>query len=297
MLITVAVKRHALQARDNVPRARYRTRVPELPEVETVRRELAPWLEGRRIVRARRGPDAPAGPKYMRLEDADGQTITAVTRRGKFIVMPLSQGDELIVHLGMTGTLSPRAPDDHLRVVVDLAGRGPEHLYFRDPRRFGRFLLAPAGDRSALPTLAAIGPEPLAPGFTAAVLAAGLARSAQPVKAVLLGQRAVAGVGNIYADEALWRARVHPEPPARHVPPARGRALRDAIVQVLAAAVAGRGTTLRDYRRVDGATGEYGAALQVYGRDGAPCARCGRTLQRLVVGQRGTTFCPKCQRP
>ncbi|MCC6621322.1 MAG: bifunctional DNA-formamidopyrimidine glycosylase/DNA-(apurinic or apyrimidinic site) lyase [Deltaproteobacteria bacterium] len=270
--------------------------MPELPEVETVRRELAPWLAGRKIVSARRGPDAPAGPKYARLEQADGQTIEAVTRRGKFLVLPLSGGDELVIHLGMTGTLSPVAPADHLRVVLELAGRGKKHLYFRDPRRFGRFLLAPAGDRRALPTLAKIGPEPLEPGFTADVLAAGLARSAQPVKAVLLGQRAVAGVGNIYADEALWRARVHPEAPARDLPRARVAALHAAIVEVLAAAVAGHGTTLRDYRRVDGTTGGYAIALQVYGRDGEPCPRCGRELARLVVGQRGTTFCPACQR-
>ncbi|MFO0747459.1 MAG: bifunctional DNA-formamidopyrimidine glycosylase/DNA-(apurinic or apyrimidinic site) lyase [Myxococcota bacterium] len=276
--------------------------MPELPEVETVRRELEPWLAGRRIVAARRGPDAPAGPKYAGLERAAGQTITAVTRRGKFLVLPLSggagsePGDELVIHLGMTGTLGASEPDDHLRVVVELAGKKPNRLYSRDPRRFGRFLVAPAGDRSALPTLATIGPEPLDPGFTADVLAIGLARTRTAVKAVLLSQRAVAGVGNIYADEALWRAQIHPETPAERVPKARVAALHRAIVDVLEAAVLGHGTTLRDYRRVGGGRGEYAISLAVYGQDGAPCPRCGTTLARSVVGQRGTTFCPRCQR-
>lgn len=273
--------------------------MPELPEVETVRREIEPWLAGRRIVRARRGPDAPAGPKYTGLEEADGQTITAVLRRGKFLVLPLdgARGDELVIHLGMTGALMRATPADHLRVVLELAGRGPKAVYFRDPRRFGRFLLAAGGDHGALPTLAHIGPEPLEPAFSAAVLAAGLARSRTAVKALLLSQKAVAGVGNIYADEALWRAGIHPETPAARVPRRRVTQLHEAIVAVLGAAVAGHGTTLRDYRRPDGSRGDYAIALAVYGKAGEPCPRCGETLQRLVVGQRGTTFCPRCQKP
>jgi len=277
-------------------RAGYDVAMPELPEVETVKRELEPWLTKRKIIRAERGPDAPAGPKYAGLERAAGQTIEAVTRLGKFIVMPLSGGDELIVHLGMTGTLGAELPRDHLRVAVELAGRAPRTLYFRDPRRFGRFLVAPDGDRSALPTLAKIGPEPLEASFTPAVFAAATSRSGMGIKALLLSQRAVAGVGNIYADEALWRAKIHPEAPANQLSKARIAALQQAIVEVLRASVEARGTTLRDYRRVDGERGEFAAAIQAYGRDGEPCVRCGKTLARLVVGQRGTTYCPSCQR-
>ncbi|TNF37851.1 MAG: bifunctional DNA-formamidopyrimidine glycosylase/DNA-(apurinic or apyrimidinic site) lyase [Deltaproteobacteria bacterium] len=268
--------------------------MPELPEVETVRRELAPWLTGRRILRARRA-DAPPGPKYAHLERADGQRIEAVTRRGKFLVLPLSGGDELIIHLGMTGVVSPTPPADHVRVTLTLDGPAPEVVYFRDPRRFGRFLVALEGDRSALPTLAAIGPEPLAPEFTAAQLAAGLHGRAG-VKATLLGQRAVAGLGNIYVDEALWRARIHPETAAADVSRGKIATLRDAIVDILTAAVEARGTTLSDYRTVGGEEGEYVGRLDAYGRDGQPCRRCGTTLVRRVVAQRGTHFCPRCQR-
>lgn len=266
--------------------------MPELPEVETVRRELAPRLEGRAIVRAER-VDAPAGPKYEGLTRAAGQRIVAVGRRGKFLVMPLSGGDELIVHLGMTGALSFEAPEDHVRVRVRLDEGA---LYFRDPRRFGRFVVLAPGERARLPTLAAMGPEPLEDAFTAAVLAAGLGRSRAAIKAVLLGQKVVAGVGNIYADEALFRAGVHPEVPAAALSRARVARLWAAIREVLQAGVDDGGTTLSDYRRVDGSRGEHAAALLVYRRAGQPCPTCGRTLERIVIGQRGTTFCRRCQR-
>lgn len=268
--------------------------MPELPEVETVRRELAPWLSGRTILRARREL-APPGPKYAGLEAASGQRIASVERRGKFLILPLSGGDELIIHLGMTGTITPTPPADHVRVTLALDGATPNVLYFRDPRRFGRFLVAPGGDRSALPTLASLGPEPLSPAFTAARLAAGLRRRTS-IKAALLGQRAVAGLGNIYVDEALWRVRVHPETPADALSRTRVAALRDAIVAVLGAAVEARGTTLSDYRTVGGEEGGYVGRLDAYGRDGEPCRRCGTTLVRTVVAQRGTHFCPRCQK-
>jgi len=269
--------------------------MPELPEVETVRRELAPWLSGRTIRHARR-VDAPPGPKYAHLERADGQRIEAVARRGKFLVLPLSSGDELIVHLGMSGQLSWEPPADHVRVRIDLDGSAaPGALFFRDPRRFGRCLVAAGGDRRALPTLHHLGPEPLDPAFTAEVLGARLT-SASPIKVSLLSQRPVAGLGNIYVDEALWRARVHPLTPARAVPASRMAPLRDAIVAVLEASLARRGTTLSDYRTVEGERGGYAGALDVYGRDGASCPRCGETLVKIVIAQRGTHLCPRCQR-
>lgn len=275
--------------------------MPELPEVETVRRELEPWLTGRRIVTARRA-EAPAGPKYVNLERADGQTIARVDRLGKFLVMPLvgpdgsTDGDELIVHLGMTGLITSAAPRDHVRIVMQLDGAVRSTLYFRDVRRFGRFLVAPRGDRSMLPTLHRIGPEPLGPDFTVEVLTAGLSRSRSAVKTVLLAQRVVAGLGNIYVDEALWRTQIHPLTPASAVPRRQHEALQLAIVEILSAAVAGRGTTLRDYRTVSGEEGGYASELDAYGRDGEPCRRCETSLERIVVGQRSTHFCPTCQR-
>jgi len=272
--------------------------VPELPEVETVRRELAPWLTGRCIVGVERL--APAGPKYRDLPRALGQTVLAVRRRGKFLVMPLSQGDELILHLGMTGVVSPGPPPaehaGHVRVRLRLSGGRPDTLYFRDARRFGRLLVVPAGDYRGLPTLATMGPEPLSDAFTVAGFLRALRRSSTAVKTYLLSQRPVAGVGNIYADEALWRARVHPRTPARRVSEAKARALRDAIREVLRASLEAHGTTLNDYRTVNGEVGAYLEHLIAYGHAEEPCPRCGTPLRRTVVGQRGTVYCPRCQR-
>jgi formamidopyrimidine-DNA glycosylase len=144
--------------------------------------------------------------------------------------------------------------------------------------------------------LAKLGPEPLEPSFTPNVLRAGLQASRASIKTFILGQRPVAGVGNIYVDEALWRARIHPEQPARTVSRTKVGALHEAIVEVLTAAVEARGTTFSDYRTVSGERGGFVSMLQIYGRAGDPCPRCRRTLERIVVGQRGTTFCPRCQR-
>lgn len=268
--------------------------MPELPEVETVCRGLRPWLTGRRIIRARRA-DAPAGPKYAHLEEADGQRIEAVQRRGKFVVMPLSRGDELVVHLGMTGQLLRDEPPGHLRVKVELDDGPSPVLWFRDIRRFGRFVLCRQGDRSGLPTLHSMGPEPLDPAFTAAILREGLT-SRTAIKTALLSQRPVAGLGNIYVDEALFRARVHPLTSASSVSARKITALHAAIVEVLTAAVEGGGTSLRDYRNVEGEQGEFKSSLLAYGRGGEPCVRCSTELSKTVVQQRTTVFCAKCQR-
>ena len=246
--------------------------------------------------------DAPPGPKTADLERCVGQRIEGVGRRGKFLLLPLRRpdaaepSDELVVHLGMTGVLSPRPPAAHLRLRLRLSGGSPDVLYVQDARRFGRVLVVPRGDYRALPTLAAMGPEPLEAGFTATAFRAALARSSQPIKAYLLSQRPVSGVGNIYADEARWRARVHPLTPARAVSPARARALHRAIREVLAAAIDAQGTTLYDYRTVNGEVGAYRERLAAYGHAGEPCPRCGTTIVRSVVGQRGTHHCPRCQR-
>jgi formamidopyrimidine-DNA glycosylase len=270
--------------------------MPELPEVETVTRALRPLVLGRRIRDIRR-IDAPAGPKYAGLERAAGATIDAVLRRGKFMLLQLSSGDVAVIHLGMTGTLSPDAPIDHERVCLRFADGTPAAIHFRDPRRFGRFIVAAGGDFSALPTLAALGPEPFDPAFTVGHLAQGLANRHASIKSLLLGQRIVAGLGNIYADEALWVAGIHPEAPADAVPRKRLAVLHGAIIDILARAIDARGTTLRDYRDVDGDTGSFGNALAVYGRAGAPCPRCETLLLATIVAQRTSTFCPRCQKP
>ncbi len=269
-----------------------RSTIPELPEVETVRLELAPWLTGS-VITGVALLDARPGPKYVGLERAVGQRITAVTRRGKFLLLPLDRGDELVIHLGMTGVLSPQ-PTRHLRVKLEI-DTTPSTLYFQDARRFGRLLVVPAGDYRSLPTLAVLGPEPLSPDFYPAQFAAAL-RVKAAIKTRLLSQRPVAGVGNIYADEALWRARIHPVTPAARLSRQSAARLCRAIKEVLSESLAAHGTTLSDYRTVNGEVGGFGSFLQVYGRAGEPCLRCGRTVERLVVAARGTHYCPRCQR-
>ncbi len=269
--------------------------MPELPEVETVRRELVGWLSGRTVRQVKR-VDAPSGPKYAQLERAAGQRIETARRRGKFLLLPLSGGDELIIHLGMTGVISHRQPTGHLRIVIELDGRAKRRLYFQDVRRFGRMLVVVAGDYRVLPTLHRMGPEPLSPSFTATAFHEALQKSRSATKTLLLSQRPVAGCGNIYADEALWRARVHPRTPANQISKRKAATLHRAIVDVLRAAIEAQGTTLNDYRTVEGGLGAYVEQLLVYGHDGAPCRRCSSLLQKIVLSGRGTHFCGRCQR-
>lgn len=272
--------------------------MPELPEVETVRRELADWLPKRTVTEVELL--APSGPKYAGLERLPGQRIEAVNRRGKYLILPLSQRDELIIHLGMTGVITPRLMSEkertHTRVKLTL-NKGPdEHLYFVDVRRFGRFVVTRQGDYRTMHTLAMLGPEPLGGEFTQAALHRALQASRAELKPYLLSQRPVAGLGNIYVDEALFMARLHPRTPAHAVSKQKTRALHAAIVQVLGAAVEAQGTTLADYRTVQGGEGEFASRLLAYGRAGEPCRRCGRNLSRSVVGGRTTVHCARCQR-
>jgi formamidopyrimidine-DNA glycosylase len=201
----------------------------------------------------------------------------------------------LVIHLGMTGIVSAVRPAAHERVRLTLDDGPDPVLHFRDVRRFGRFLLLPNGDASGLPTLAAMGPEPLSDAFTVAAFRRALRGSAVAIKTLLLSQRPVAGVGNIYADEALWRVRVHPATPARRLTRDQVAALRDAIRAVLTASIEAQGTTLNDYRTVNGEVGAYLAQLAAYGHEGQPCPRCGHPIERAVIGQRSSHYCPACQ--
>jgi formamidopyrimidine-DNA glycosylase len=264
--------------------------VPELPEVETVRRGLEPRLVDRRILEA----DAHPSAKFRQATAAIGATVTSVGRRGKYLVLGLDDGRRLIAHLGMTGRfhLSEAAdPSPYVRAWWRLDDG--QTVWFTDVRRFGRIAVVGDGP-TGLATFDALGPEPFDPEFTPDHLLAATRRSTIRIKTQLLSQRPVAGVGNIYADEALWRARVHPA--ARRLTRPGAVRLHEAIVDVLAEGIEHGGTTLRDYRTVEGGTGANQHRLDCYGRAGAPCPRCGTTLRRSIVDARGTTHCPTCQR-
>lgn len=266
--------------------------MPELPEVESVRRQLRPVLVGRRVRAVTATPQARIGD----LRAAVGRTVQGVGRRGKYLLADLDGTHELVVNLGMTGSLRVRGahgwqPDAYVRATITL---DDVTLDFRDVRRFGRLAVVTAGDHAEIPMLARLGPEPLSDEFDPDAFAVALARTRMAVKPFLLAQRAVAGVGNIYADEALWRARINPR--ARRVGRARAHRLHTAVREVLAEAVDREGTTFRDYRMVNGEAGRFADFLVAYGQHGHPCPRCGTPLRKQVVGGRGTTSCPQCQR-
>jgi len=264
--------------------------MPELPEVETIRRQLAPVITGATVTSGWAHPSA----KFAEAPAAVGHTIRAVGRRGKYLIVSLDRDVELIVHLGMTGALSvvDSPGDEYVRAWWRLDDDG--RLEFRDVRRFGRIAVTPAGEYDRLPTLAALGPEPLGDEFTADHLWRSLRTSRRAVKTQLLGQRVVAGVGNIYADEALWRARIHPQ--ATRLSPERATRLRGALCDVLAAGIRHGGTTLRDYVDAEGSAGSHQRHLDCYGRAEMPCHRCETGLRRVTLDGRSATYCPACQR-
>jgi formamidopyrimidine-DNA glycosylase len=266
--------------------------------VESVRRQLDPELSGRRATDVWWDPHPALPRQFHDVGLLVDRKVSNVGRRGKFLIAPLDEGLELVMHLGMTGSFrfepSGRPTDEgpHVRAAVWLDdGRT---LVFRDVRRFGRLAVVTAGRYSAIPTLARLGPEPLSGDFDPQAFAMRLARTNAPVKPYLLSQRPVAGVGNIYADEALWLARIHPL--SRRVGRRRAHALHAAIQEVLAGAVEREGTTFRDYVMVNGESGRNATFLLAYGRGGEPCPRCKTALRKIVVGGRGTTYCPTCQR-
>jgi formamidopyrimidine-DNA glycosylase len=262
--------------------------MPELPEVESVRRQLEPELRGRQIVKVWTDVQR----RFLDPERLVGHTVLEVGRRGKFLICPLDGGLELVLHLGMTGVLHFGPADAYTRARLGLDdGR---ELVFRDVRRFGGLAVVPAGHYEALPTLAKLGPEPLSDEFDPERFVRRLALTRAPIKPYLLSQRPVAGVGNIYADEALWLARIHPA--SRRVGRQRALALHAAIREVLTQAIDREGTTFRDYRMVNGESGRNATFLIAYGQAGRPCPRCGHPLKKIYLGGRGTTYCPHDQR-
>ena len=272
--------------------------MPELPEVETVRRELDPRVRGRAVLEAGSHPSA----KFVPAIDAIGASIVHADRRGKFLLLPLSDQRELVIHLGMTGKLSfgddyPDPEDRYLRAWWRLADSptAPEQtLQFHDVRRFGRIRVVPVSDYSSIPTLANAGPEPWDPILTPQLFHALMKKSKRAIKTQLLSQRPIAGVGNIYADEALWAAQINPA--ITRLGLERAGVLLEELRNVLEKGVENGGTTLRDYRNVDGGTGENQHTLAAYGRAGEPCLRCDTTLSSAVLDARTTVWCPDCQR-
>ena len=293
--------------------------MPELPEVETVRRGLAPVMEGRVIAAARaRRPDLrwPLPPRMA--ERLTGARVIVLRRRSKYILADLSTDESLLIHLGMSGRMlisgpgaaadagarmapglfhhAHPAPQKHDHVILDMEGGA--RITFNDARRFGAMDLVPTATAGAHPLLAALGPEPLGNGFDEPYLIAALRGRATPIKAALLDQRLVAGLGNIYVCEALFRAGIAPWRKAGRISAARVARLVPVIRAVLTEAIAAGGSSLRDYRQAGGDLGYFQHAFRVYGRAGAPCVSpgCGGTVRRRVQAGRSSFHCPLCQR-
>jgi formamidopyrimidine-DNA glycosylase len=274
--------------------------VPELPEVETVRRRLAPLVEGATITCAEIVDPRltrPVAPGIV-ADALVGERIATVERRGKYLLWRLESGRTLVVHLRMTGSLlhAPVGdlPADAYRRATLALDTGAA-VGYRDVRRFGTWELLDEGHLR--PYLASrLGPEPLSPSFTSARLTRVLEGRRAPIKSVLLDQRRIAGIGNIYADEALWRSRIHPLRPAGGLDAQEVARLHRAVRTALRRGVELNGSTLRDYVTPDGEGGGMQHEFHVYGRLGEPCDRCGRPIKRIVVGGRGTWLCPRCQR-
>jgi formamidopyrimidine-DNA glycosylase len=271
--------------------------MPELPEVETIRRQLAPHLEGRTLLDVEiLDPrwTRPAPPRAV-ADALRGRVVEQVGRSGKYLVWRLTGDRHLLIHLRMTGALlfDPPVDPPHTRVKLELDES--HRLIYNDPRRFGTGHLVVGLDARDAYLGERLGIEPMTPGFTAEHLRAIARGRTAPVKAFVLDQRRIAGVGNIYADEALFRARIHPLRPAGSLTRPQLEALREAIEHALAAGIDAKGATIDDFRHVDGAQGSFQDLFQVHQREGQPCPVCGTPIRKLVVGGRGTYVCERCQ--
>lgn len=274
--------------------------MPELPEVETTRRGLAGQIEGRRLADVQmRRPDLrfPLPPDFV--ERLEGRRVERLDRRAKYILVRMEAGLTWLIHLGMSGRLIVGAgpmpalgKHDHVAAATDAGG----HLIFQDVRRFGFMDLFPTAAEASHPRLASLGLEPLT-DLDARRLKPLLAGRFASIKAALLDQRLIAGLGNIYVSEALFRARVRPERAAGSLTPAETKRLAQAIPEVLREAIRAGGSSLRDYRQPSGELGYFKASWAVYGREGEDCMRCGGgPVARVVQSGRSSFYCPKCQR-
>lgn len=270
--------------------------MPELPEVETVVRAIRPNITNRPI----RSFWCDWPNQLVTHDDSAvfaaqivGQTVVTVRRRAKYIVMPLSGGDTLMVHLKMTGHLAvvPASAAQDKYVHVKWGLDNDEELRFRDIRKFGRIYLTDQPETF----LGKLGPEPLEPSFTADVLAQRLGSRSRAIKPTLLDQTIVAGIGNIYADEALFDAKIHPRTPTNRLQPAQIVALHAAIRKVLQLGIDREGASITNYVKPDGQKGEMQDAVMVFRRTDFPCYQCGTPIARIVLTQRSTHFCPSCQ--
>ena len=273
--------------------------MPELPEAETIVRGLRPAIVGRTIRRVEViHADVLRAPARRFASAVRGATIQGVGRRGKNVLIDLDGGRVIAVNLGMTGRLVPVGPGDRLvsewtHPAVRFGFEGSGALVFDDTRRFGTVecLTRDAWEARS----ARMGPEPLETAFTTRDFHAALSASRAPIRSWLLDQRKIAGVGNIYANEALHLAGIHPMRQARAIDRDDAAKLRQGVRRVLNRAIRAGGTTIRDYRTAEGAAGRYARRLLVYGRDGSPCARCGSEIRRVVFGGRSAFYCPACQ--
>ncbi|GAB4543549.1 MAG: bifunctional DNA-formamidopyrimidine glycosylase/DNA-(apurinic or apyrimidinic site) lyase [Ruegeria sp.] len=283
--------------------------MPELPEVETVRRGLAPAMEGVLIERADvNRPDLRWPFPERMAERLTGQRVERLRRRSKYILADLSGGETLLIHLGMSGRMTVSGdplgqfvhhhpkPQKHDHVVFHMANGA--RITFNDPRRFGAMDLMPTATAEQHKLLAVLGPEPLGNDFNETYLIDAFRSRATPVKAALLDQRIVAGLGNIYVCEALYRARVSPRRKAGQISAGRVRALVPVIRTVLAEAIEAGGSSLRDFRQADGELGYFQHSFDVYGREGQPCRTegCGAEIRRITQSGRSTFYCAQCQR-
>ena len=275
--------------------------MPELPEVETVKAALAPIMTGALITRAEIRRDNlrwPLAPDLaMRLE---GKRVEEVSRRAKIIQIRLPS-ETALLHLGMSGSVRisdykpNQKPHDHIELTLSNEGKN-YYVTYNDPRRFGYFDIMPHDQLATNPSLASLGPEPLSEAFNEAYLQEKLAQSSAPIKSFLLDQRKVAGLGNIYVCEALYRAGISPRRRASSVKGKRAERLVPAIQSVLRDAIAQGGTSLRDHRQPDGALGYFVQQLDVYGRDDSPCHHCQTPIKLLTQSGRSSYYCPNCQR-
>jgi len=274
------------------PRPLHLSTMPELPEVETIRRALQPALVSAQIESITLLDPTIAGPSgTAAMQSVIGQRVDAVGRRGKYLILYLEDQRGIILHLRMTGALLLQAPEQHARVRAIFSFSNGQRLFFNDMRRLGT--LRVSDDVAAL--VQQMGPEPLEDEFTARVLTDRLSRRHMPIKAALLDQHVIAGIGNMYADEALFQSHINPLLPAGDLSLRQYQELRDAIRDVLQRAVENHGASVSTYWLPDGAKGSAHEAFCVAHKRGAPCPRCGTPIARIMVRKRGAYFCPNCQ--